>query len=280
MTTKSSAETSPSLTPPPSEPRHGDTKQFRSTEVSRQKISLASYNPRQIDPVSLAKLQEGIAKFGLVEPLVWNERTGNLVGGHQRLGILDRQHGNTDYTVPVSVVDLDETSERELNIFLNNTTAQGDFDMAKLENIFLKDGVSPFKAGFDIIDLQSMFVTDSIVDMLQQFKPELLAPDFATIPGTPPPDAIQQAALDIMEIKAARKSHKSGNREDLRSDHIVVMVFDTPWDAGDFLEKLGMESHLPFFLAADMLKAMGREDLIPVAPPEPTPTLDNPQATE
>lgn len=29
-----------------------------------------------------------IDKFGVLEPLVWNETTGNLVGGHQRFKIL------------------------------------------------------------------------------------------------------------------------------------------------------------------------------------------------
>lgn len=33
-------------------------------------------------------------EFGFVEPLVWNRRTGNLVGGHQRLKILAARSGS------------------------------------------------------------------------------------------------------------------------------------------------------------------------------------------
>lgn len=48
-------------------------------------------------------------EFDLVEPLVWNKRTGNLVGGHQRLKILKEQ-GRTE--VEVSVVDLSPIKEK------------------------------------------------------------------------------------------------------------------------------------------------------------------------
>jgi hypothetical protein len=88
----------------------------------------------------------------------------------------------------------------------------------------------------------------------------------AEIPGTPPPDAVQQAALDIMEIKAARSKHRDGNREDLRSDHIVVMVFDTSAQAKEFLGNVGLDSNMPYFLAEHLLTAMGCEQLMPEKP--------------
>ena len=70
------------------------------------KINPAVYNPRLDlkpgDP-EYDKLKQSILNFGYVEPLVWNERTGNLVGGHQRLKILIEQGFKE---VEVSVVDL------------------------------------------------------------------------------------------------------------------------------------------------------------------------------
>lgn len=50
-----------------------------------QKINPAAYNPRRISDEALSGLKESIKKFGFVEPLVINTKTGNLVGGHQRL---------------------------------------------------------------------------------------------------------------------------------------------------------------------------------------------------
>jgi ParB-like chromosome segregation protein Spo0J len=92
----------------------------------------APYNPRKpVRPGSPAyrKLKASLAKFGLVEPLVWNERTGHVVGGHARLAIL-KELGVTE--VPVSVVRLDDARERALNVVLNNQEAQGRYDPAKL----------------------------------------------------------------------------------------------------------------------------------------------------
>src|SRR5262249_26877609 len=90
----------------------------------------APYNPRKDlgpgDP-EYQKLARSIDEFGLVEPLVWNKRTGNLVGGHQRFKILlSRGVAHAD----VSVVNLSEEQEKALNIALNKIT--GDWDREKL----------------------------------------------------------------------------------------------------------------------------------------------------
>ena len=89
-------------------------------------INPAPYNPRQDlrpgDP-EYEQLKRSIETWGLVEPLVWNRRTGNLVGGHQRLKILI-QRGDAE--VDVSVVDLDPENEKALNLALNKI--QGDWD--------------------------------------------------------------------------------------------------------------------------------------------------------
>ena len=92
----------------------------------------AAYNPRKtLRPGSPAyrKLKASIAEFGLVEPLVWNELTGHVVGGHARLKVL-RELSFTE--VPVSVVRLDNNREKALNIVLNNQEAQGRYDPTKL----------------------------------------------------------------------------------------------------------------------------------------------------
>ena len=51
-------------------------------------LAPAPYNPRQISEEALAGLGTSVDRFGLVEPVVWNRRTGNVVGGHQRLKVL------------------------------------------------------------------------------------------------------------------------------------------------------------------------------------------------
>lgn len=55
---------------------------------ANQYINAAAYHPRvdlQPGDVEYKKLHRSIEEFGHVEPIVWNERTGHVVGGHQRL---------------------------------------------------------------------------------------------------------------------------------------------------------------------------------------------------
>lgn len=111
----------------------------------------APYNPRRTldaDSAAYRKLRASLAEFGLVEPLVWNELTGHVVGGHARLRIL-ADLGVTE--VPVSVVRLTPAREKALNVVLNNQEAQGRYDPAKLAELLaeLEDVPELELTGFD-----------------------------------------------------------------------------------------------------------------------------------
>src|SRR5262245_46912124 len=96
-------------------------------------VAPCPYNPRidlRPDDPRYRKLLRSVRTFGLVEPLIWNRRTGFVVGGHQRLKVL-RDLGVTE--APVSVVDLPPDREKALNVILNNREAQSDFDVTKLQ---------------------------------------------------------------------------------------------------------------------------------------------------
>lgn len=102
-------------------------------EIKVTELNAAPYNPRvTLEPGMLEweKIKHSIEEFGNVEPIVWNKRTGNVVGGHQRLSVLKSMGYET---VPCSVVDLDENEEKLLNLALNKIKGQWDYD--KLEDI-------------------------------------------------------------------------------------------------------------------------------------------------
>lgn len=118
----------------------------------------APYNPRtQLKPGDPAwnKLKRSLQEFGLVEPLVWNELTGHIVGGHARLAILRELNATT---VPVSVVRLSVQREKALNVVLNNREAQGRFDSKRLVELLAELEKSPeFElTGFTANDMQAM----------------------------------------------------------------------------------------------------------------------------
>jgi ParB-like chromosome segregation protein Spo0J len=91
----------------------------------------APYHPRlALTSPARKRLRASLAEFGPVEPLVWNEHTGHVVGGRARLGLL-AELGHSE--VPVSVVRLSDAREKALNLVLNNAKAQGRHDAKKLE---------------------------------------------------------------------------------------------------------------------------------------------------
>ena len=86
----------------------------------------APYNPRKdirSDDAEYEKLKRSLEEFGYVEPVIWNERTGYVVGGHQRLKVL-RELGETE--VECVVVDLSEAQGKALNIALNKISNNWD----------------------------------------------------------------------------------------------------------------------------------------------------------
>ncbi len=87
-------------------------------------LTPAAYNPRTISQEAARGLRASLRRFGLVQPIVWNERTGNVVGGHQRIEAL-KSLGKTE--AQVVVVDLPVSKEKALNVTLNNPSISGEF---------------------------------------------------------------------------------------------------------------------------------------------------------
>ncbi|MDY6077486.1 DNA methyltransferase [Mobiluncus sp.] len=110
----------------------------------------AEYNPRKDltpgDP-EYDRLKRSLTEFGYVEPVIFNQTTGRVVGGHQRLKVL-ADLGNE--AVDCVVVELDETREKALNVALNKIS--GEWDENKLALLIADLDASDFDAeltGFD-----------------------------------------------------------------------------------------------------------------------------------
>lgn len=87
----------------------------------------AIYNPRKISAAAKAGLTASLRRWGLVQPIVWNKRSGSVVGGHQRLDALELL-GQEE--AEVCVVDLDDVEEKARNVALNNPQISGEFTAA------------------------------------------------------------------------------------------------------------------------------------------------------
>ena len=92
----------------------------------------AEYNPRiDLKPgdAEFEKIRKSIEDFGFVEPIIINSDM-TIIGGHQRYKVL-KELGYEE--IECSVVNLNKTKEKALNIALNKIS--GDWDYQKLEQL-------------------------------------------------------------------------------------------------------------------------------------------------
>ena len=121
----------------------------------------ASYNPRKITSDALGRLTKSLAELGNLQPITWNAKTGNIVGGHQRLKCYQAL-GKEE--VEVWAVWLDEQKERAANIALNKLS--GEFDIPLLKDIF--EGLDTGEIDMDITGFGEL----EIAEMMEATAPE------------------------------------------------------------------------------------------------------------
>ncbi len=131
------------------------------TRVPINDLNEAPYNPRidlkPGDPV-YENLKRSVETFGYLQPVIVNRRNHTVVGGHQRLKVLqDLGHEQVD----VVFVDLPVEQEKALNLTLNKTV--GEWDEPKLARL-----LQEFE-GFGDLDIQlTGFDQDEIGDLVSR----------------------------------------------------------------------------------------------------------------
>lgn len=197
---------------------------FTMGRVHRSELKNADYNPRNMTNEARKKLRRGLKRHGLLAPITWNKRTGNIVGGHQRVSALDAEHGGTDYELTVAVVDLDERREREANILLNNHEAMGDWDIGKLGSMLKDAELDMDGTGFDMADVYRIFGDAPMLDR--------------------DGNAVDELADKLRETKERQEKHLGEVCADRDSeDFYVVVVFKDAADRRSFIDGLGLDDN-------------------------------------
>lgn len=228
-----------------------------SRELKRSEVQFADYNPRTLSAEERKTLKAGIKRFGMVGGLIANLRTGmTLVGGHQRLSVLDElnkydpQDPTTDYNIRVDVVDLDEKSEKELNILLNNPNAQGKWDNDALARM-LPD-IDYSYAGLTDADLAIMGIDYEVpTDLYDEGEGvdsffDTSAPNGSLVQQAQ--ETVQRGTKSHLPDVEAIKSRKEAIREQAHStvenmDAYVVLSFATYSAKMAFLSRFGYDPH-------------------------------------
>lgn len=213
-------------------------KQWPVEQVMRTRINMAPYNPRYIHASNRSKLKKSLERFGLVESLVWNKQTGHLIGGHQRLSIMDEENNYPakDYAVQVSVVNLDPDKEKELNIALNSPSLQGDWDVPKMADLLEQSkGIKLEFTGIDPLELQDF----------EQY-PEFEGRDFSHLIGQV--EARQKPADEetLRKMKQAKKGYVDQAKLNDDAGNRFVVVFPNRKEKETFLANLNIEPEAEF----------------------------------
>lgn len=199
---------------------------YEIVEIHRSELKNAPYNPRVIDDTSREKLRRGLEKFKMLQPPVWNVRTGNLVSHHQRLAVLDEMHGTDNYRLKVARVDLDDVREREANILLNNQETMGDFVLTELAELLKTPGLDLDGTGFDRADLFRVFGEDPL----------------AAIDAEGSVDALDAMAANLRKAREAYEAIAS-KAQSSGDNYYCVVVFKDDEARLAFCTALGLEDN-------------------------------------
>jgi len=129
--------------------------------ICRKDIKNLPRNPRVISAAAKRRLKKILETDGMLGPVNYNPKTGNVYGGNQRLALLDALEGSDTYFMTVAAAKkLSPARERKAVTYLNSQEAQGDWDLAALSG-WLKDSpdfdpknFDPEEYGFSQVSLE------------------------------------------------------------------------------------------------------------------------------
>lgn len=218
---------------------------YEIVKINRNEIHGADYNPRKITESARKKLKAGIKKFGIVQPIIVNKRTMTIVGGHQRIEAMDSIIRKDDYELSVAMVDVDEKDEVSLNVFLNNASTQGEWDVFALQDI---KGMFPeidfeLDMGFDESDLNILFGRQEEVE--NAIQEQANAEEFT-------PDTFREAKKKSRQ--KAKEDNQNGDSYNLaESDYVIQIVFPNNRDKADFMKKIRKDPKEKFVKSSVLL---------------------------
>jgi len=106
------------------------------------------------------KIKRSIKEFGFVEPIIVNSDM-TIIGGHQRYKVL-KELGYEE--IECSVVNLDKSKEKALNIALNKIT--GEWDNEKLECLLKElqdEDYDLYNTGFSAEEVEELLKSENII---------------------------------------------------------------------------------------------------------------------
>lgn len=217
-------------------PKPNRLERFENKVINRKQIKNAPYNPRKISESARKNLRALIRTHKLLAPISWNETTGHIIGGHQRLAAMDIILKKDDYNLTVSASEMDLDEEVKANIGMNNPSSMGEWDTNALAEVHIEFPEIDFEKDlkFDKFDLDIIFADSELEDDIFQEEKEEIVDELDRL-------------REIDRIKAAKKAHrdkahaenKEGGSHQLEDDdYMVTVVFPNNSEKHDFMKHI------------------------------------------
>lgn len=256
------------------EPQLSRFQAFETRRMCRRELASAPYNPRALSDAARKNLKRNLDSdhggVGLLGPVTWNETTGFVVGGHQRLAALDALEGSDNYLLDVAVVRLTEKQEREQNIALNNDRLSADWDLDLLAPL-LKSGIDLEFTGWTPLDISITFAGDDElagIFGLNEPTANLLAEVQAMQDdGKPEPKPPKREIMK--ETRARNEDAFAGDDTEI----YAVVTFLTRTEREIFMHHCGADSDDRYIDGSLVVAKMGAEleETMRAAAPKPKP---------
>lgn len=227
----------------------------KTVELRRSQIKPASYNPRTISPEGRKQLKRSIKKYGVVGGIVVNQSTGyTIVGGHQKVSVLDElnkyneaTHEN-DYNLRVELINVDEKTEKSLNVALNNPNIGGQWDYDALAR--LVPDIDYQDAGLTAADL-NMIGCDFLLQTEEENSianalEDMMAPVTEQREAEKTAKKMERAekVAHMKEVKQQVKDAVQNQTQDM--DAYLMLSFDTFEAKAAFCERFGYDPYSKF----------------------------------
>lgn len=231
-------------------------------EIDIHDINPASYNPRKISEHAYNGLKNSMDKFGDISGITWNNRTKNLIAGHQRWNkiqndyhdislehshddkykIVSRSKGYIGYDI--RIVDWDLSTEKAANVTANNHAIGGEWEVETLKELMIE--IKDFSDSiFDELNLSDL--SDSLDFNFEDDKSSKdLIGDENHIPDSPKNITTKSGDVWILGGRHRLKCGNSTSEDDVKSlmgsNRAQIAFTSPPYNAGDEVE-IGSKGH-------------------------------------
>lgn len=134
--------------------------------LPRRKVCLADLKPHPKNPrvplepgdPDFENIRSSMKQIGFADEIIWNEATGRIVGGHQRVAVLRAEGWKDEDTLEVKVVNIPgEREEMAAVIMLNKAEGRWDYPvlLANVDELKLLD-LEDVSFGFDASEIRML----------------------------------------------------------------------------------------------------------------------------